>query len=101
MINHFFKDLVQRASGLFFNGGDQFLTLSSLAHVDEDKKLFSSLYAVIKQRFDDGDLVIAGTSAGSAVQSGGHLKTIQQKQGKKKNSSGKTVFQKNSLHQKL
>jgi cyanophycinase-like exopeptidase len=87
----FFKDLVQRASGLFFNGGDQFLTLSSLAHVDEDKKLFSSLYAVIKQRFDDGDLVIAGTSAGSAVQSGGHLKTIQQKQGKKKNSLNKTA----------
>jgi len=67
----YFEQLINRASGIFFNGGDQFLTLSALADTSNGRKLFSPTFKLIQQRFNDGKLVVAGTSAGAAVQSGG------------------------------
>ncbi len=67
----FLEELLEQASGLFFNGGDQFLTLNSFAKTNKGSTQFSKYYTTLKNKFDSGKLVIAGTSAGSAVQSGG------------------------------
>ena len=66
-----FESLVEQADGIFFNGGDQFLTLSAFAKISDKEKNFGSVYQKLKSRFEQGKLVIAGTSAGTAVQSGG------------------------------
>ncbi|TQV75491.1 hypothetical protein FLL45_11280 [Aliikangiella marina] len=68
---HYFTTLIGQASGIFFNGGDQFLALSSLADTEGGEKAFSPFYRQMKTKFDRGQLVVAGTSAGTAVQSGG------------------------------
>lgn len=63
--------LVSEAEGIFFNGGDQSLTLASLALIKNGRKSFSDTYKIISKRHSEGKLVISGTSAGTAVQSGG------------------------------
>jgi cyanophycinase len=67
------SELITHADGLFFNGGDQTLTLQSLATIDSTGTHFSQLYKLIKQRFQSGDLALSGSSAGSAVMGGGQL----------------------------
>lgn len=60
-------DLAQQANGIFFNGGDQSLTWQ--AFVDKNEKDRPYL-AALRKKFDAGKLIISGTSAGTAVQSG-------------------------------
>lgn len=69
----FIEELISRASGIFFNGGDQYLALSAFSDVNQTPHQYSMYYRTLKKRFDQGKLVVAGTSAGSAVQSGGIL----------------------------
>ncbi|GAB3023629.1 cyanophycinase [Bowmanella dokdonensis] len=57
-----------RVQGVFFNGGDQSRTLAALTQSDGSD---SPELALIKQRFAAHQLVVGGTSAGTAVQSGG------------------------------
>ena len=59
--------------GLFFNGGDQTLHLRSLLQQDGQD---SAELAIIRQRYQRGELVLMGTSAGTAVQSGNATATL-------------------------
>lgn len=72
-----FIQAIENADGIFINGGDQFLTLQALMHSDitNYKKLHqdSQILAMIRRRVAEGSLVVGGTSAGAAVQSGGVL----------------------------
>lgn len=66
--------LIENADALFINGGGQRRSLDALmpevsAGVRED----SDAMVLIRQRFNDGDLIVGGTSAGTAVQGGGSL----------------------------
>ena len=56
------------AQGLFINGGDQSLTLAALLNPDGSDSIELHL---IKQRIQAGQLIVGGTSAGTAVQAGG------------------------------
>ncbi|MFN4291718.1 MAG: cyanophycinase [Permianibacter sp.] len=58
---------LESLDGVFFNGGDQSLHLKSLLRADGSD---SPELALIRRRFDDGELAVMGTSAGTAVQSG-------------------------------
>lgn len=59
--------LAQQANGVFFNGGDQSLTWQSFVTAqDKDRPWLAAL----RDKFNAGQLVISGTSAGTAVQSG-------------------------------
>ncbi|MDF2178855.1 cyanophycinase [Aliiglaciecola sp. CAU 1673] len=61
-------DDINAVQGLFFNGGDQSLTLAALkTPVGHDSEEF----VLIRQRMQTGRLIVGGTSAGTAVQSGG------------------------------
>ena len=60
--------LIEQADGIFINGGDQSLTRATLMP-DGD----SQFMALIRDRVGKGELVIGGTSAGAAVQSGQRL----------------------------
>ncbi len=63
-------DLIQQADGIFINGGDQSLTLASLTTSDgRDSKALT----LIRKKMANRTLVVGGTSAGTAVQSGGTL----------------------------
>lgn len=66
-----FRQLITQADGLFFNGGDQSLTLQSLAHVDAKGTHPSALNRLISQQFRAGQLLVGGSSAGTAVFGGG------------------------------
>jgi len=57
--------MLQHADGLFINGGDQSLTMNTWQQAPQ------SLYQLLHQRFTSQHLVVGGTSAGAAVQSGG------------------------------
>jgi len=59
---------LSEVQGVFFNGGDQSLTLSALRFADS---LDSPELTLIKQQVKLGKLIVGGTSAGTAVQSGG------------------------------
>jgi cyanophycinase len=59
---------LSEVQGVFFNGGDQSLTLSALRFADG---LDSPELTLIKQQVKLGKLIVGGTSAGTAVQSGG------------------------------
>lgn len=59
---------IANAQGIFFNGGDQSLTLAALKLPDGSD---SAELALIKQLNRSGKLVVGGTSAGTAVQAGG------------------------------
>lgn len=56
------------ADGIFINGGDQSLTLKALVNKDGTD---SKALKIIKQKLATSSLVIGGTSAGTAVMSGG------------------------------
>lgn len=73
----FISSLIDQADGIFFNGGDQFLALSSLADTRLGQKKLNSVFNQLKNKFNSGRLVVAGTSAGTAVQSGGLLNNQQ------------------------
>lgn len=55
------------ADAVFFNGGDQSLTYQAFKNADGSD---TPELAVIREKFNAGTLVIAGTSAGTAVQTG-------------------------------
>lgn len=59
---------IRRADGIFFNGGDQSLTLKALRLADGSA---SAELQQIERMLAAGQIVIAGTSAGTAVMSGG------------------------------
>lgn len=60
-------ELAKQANGIFFNGGDQSLTWQAFVKPDNSDRPW---LAALRQSFDAGKLVISGTSAGTAVQSG-------------------------------
>lgn len=62
--------MLDTANILFFSGGDQLVLLRSFTHVDAEKnQLVDSPFLVkLKQLFEKGEILIAGTSAGTAVQ---------------------------------
>lgn len=61
---------IQQADAIFFNGGDQSLTLQALRLADGTP---TPELQAITARMQAGKLIVAGTSAGTAVQSGGNL----------------------------
>lgn len=61
---------IQQADAIFFNGGDQSLTLQALRLPDGSP---SPELKAITTRLQAGKLLVAGTSAGTAVQAGGHF----------------------------
>ncbi|MGA0805154.1 MAG: hypothetical protein ACO3PV_01390 [Pseudohongiellaceae bacterium] len=63
-------DLLQSAAAVFFNGGDQSLTLQALLRRDGSDRPWQAL---IRARHAEGSLIIAGTSAGTAVHSSGEM----------------------------
>ncbi len=62
-------DMINSASGLFINGGSQERSLEALMTNGVD----SPEMAAIRAQFEAGKLVIGGSSAGTAVQTGGQL----------------------------
>lgn len=60
--------VIQSAQGIFFNGGDQSLTLAALKLADGSD---SAELALIKTQVNSGALIVGGTSAGTAVHAGG------------------------------
>ena len=67
------QDAIESADGIFINGGDQVRTFDALVTFDGEVRQNSAELAQILERQQAGDLVIGGTSAGAAVQSGGKL----------------------------
>lgn len=63
--------LIESLDGLFFNGGDQSRTLAAL---QTPAGVASEFFLAIKRQLEKGDIVIGGTSAGTAVQAGGFWK---------------------------
>ncbi|SNY53807.1 cyanophycinase [Arsukibacterium tuosuense] len=59
---------IRRSDGIFFNGGDQSLTLRAL-RLDDGSA--SAELQQIERMLEAGQIVVAGTSAGTAVMSGG------------------------------
>lgn len=68
---------IQQADAIFFNGGDQSLTLQALRLADGTP---TPELQAITARMQAGKLIVAGTSAGTAVQSGGNLGLLFAKQ---------------------
>lgn len=66
------NELILSADALFINGGDQTLTLQSLVKDKARSREYSPYFGLIKKQFEAGELLIMGTSAGTAVQSGNH-----------------------------
>lgn len=60
--------LIKQSQGIFFNGGDQSKTLAALLTPDGQ---VSEVLEAIHQQVALGQLVVGGTSAGTAVQAGG------------------------------
>lgn len=59
---------IRRADAIFINGGDQSLTLQAFRHSDGTA---SAELKQIKTMLSAGQLIVAGTSAGTAVMAGG------------------------------
>ncbi|WP_394170396.1 cyanophycinase [Saccharospirillum alexandrii] len=72
------QDVIASADGLFINGGDQVRTFDALVTFDGEVRQNSTELEQILERQQDGELVIGGTSAGAAVQSGGKLSAAAQ-----------------------
>lgn len=64
--------------GLFLSGGDQSLTLAAWLGADGQP---SAALELVKQRFANGELIIGGTSAGTAVMASGAMITGGTSQG--------------------
>lgn len=64
---------IQTLHGVYFSGGDQARHLEALASRDGSNQLTvqSEQLRLLKARFDAGQLVVSGTSAGNHVQGGG------------------------------
>jgi cyanophycinase len=64
--------LIKQADGIFINGGDQSLTRATLIPGQD-----SEFMQLIRSQVEGGQLVIGGTSAGAAVQSGRLLNNVR------------------------
>ncbi|MAG76857.1 MAG: hypothetical protein CL811_08855 [Colwelliaceae bacterium] len=62
-------ELIQTADGIFINGGDQSLTTQAFKNIDHSDSL---LLAAIRSQLTSNQLVVGGTSAGTAVMSGNY-----------------------------
>ena len=64
---------LQGLNGIYFGGGDQSRHLESFVTKDASSNytVVSPQLAILKARFDKGELVVAGTSAGDHIQNGG------------------------------
>ena len=67
---------LQGLNGIYFSGGDQARHLESFVSKDAGANytVVSPQLAILKARFDRGELVVAGTSAGDHIQNGGTWK---------------------------
>ncbi len=65
--------LLERLNGIYFSGGNQARHLESLVTQDAagDYTLPSAQLAILQRRHAQGQLVVAGTSAGNHIQGGG------------------------------
>ncbi len=65
--------LLERLNGIYFSGGNQARHLESLVNPKAagDYTLPSAQLAILQRRHDQGQLVVAGTSAGNHIQGGG------------------------------
>ncbi len=63
-----FVNAIQQADGIFINGGDQSLTAQAFKNKDGSD---SELLSAIREQINNNQLIIGGTSAGTAVMSGG------------------------------
>ncbi len=61
-------DSIKKADGVFINGGDQSLTLKAFINHDGSD---NAVLTLIKNKIENGKFIIGGTSAGTAVMSGG------------------------------
>jgi len=59
---------IRQADGIFINGGDQSLTAKAFINADGSD---SAAFTLIKEKLASNTLIIGGTSAGTAVMSGG------------------------------
>jgi len=62
---------ISQADGIFINGGDQSLTAKAFINSDGSD---SAAFKLIKEKLANNTLIIGGTSAGTAVMSGGAYK---------------------------
>ncbi|QBF81913.1 hypothetical protein EXU30_03770 [Shewanella maritima] len=69
-----FINAIEQADGLFINGGDQSLTLQAFKNKDGTD---NALLKAVRKQLEQNQLIVGGTSAGTAVMSGG---VYQQKQ---------------------
>ncbi|OJF70268.1 cyanophycinase [Alteromonas sp. V450] len=67
--NQLAVNTLSRLDGLFFNGGDQSKTLAALSTPTGSP---SDFLKTLRERWRDDQLVVGGTSAGTAVQAGGY-----------------------------
>ncbi|QOL25731.1 cyanophycinase [Thalassotalea sp. LPB0316] len=61
---------VKQADGIFINGGDQSLTKQAFIKANGQD---TEVMALIREKFDRGNFIIGGTSAGTAVMAGGQF----------------------------
>jgi len=61
---------ISQADGIFINGGDQSLTLKAFINLDGSD---NEALKMIKEKLAGNSLIIGGTSAGTAVMSGGNF----------------------------
>ena len=66
-----FIQAIEQADGIFINGGDQSLTAQAFKNKDGSD---NALLAAIRKQINANQLIIGGTSAGTAVMSGGIYK---------------------------
>jgi cyanophycinase len=66
-------DMIASADALFINGGGQRRSLDALMPLVNGERSDSNEMALIRERFEKGELLVGGTSAGTAVQGGGYL----------------------------
>ncbi len=66
-------EMIADADAIFINGGGQRRSLDALMPIVNGDRIDSAEMALIRQRFNANELLISGTSAGTAVQGGGYL----------------------------
>lgn len=64
----YFVKAIEQADGIFINGGDQSLTAQAFKNKDGSD---NALLSAIRKQIENNQLIIGGTSAGTAVMSGG------------------------------
>lgn len=68
------NNAISQADGIFINGGDQSLTVKAFKNADGSD---SKALQIIKEKLKKNQLIIGGTSAGTAVMSGGEFNKNQ------------------------